>query len=249
MHMPGRDALCVSVLLIAGWTIGTACAFAADIEFDVALSSELDSKTAKAGQAVEARLVGDLRDGSKVLAKSGSKVLGKVTEVYGNRRLLHSELSTKRWMRAGAGIAMEFDQVVPAHGTPLKIHALPLNIVEADGKVEKGNDDVTVSKQGTVEASRKKDLKPKFGRSILGVASFVAAPVTAVAGAAVGAARPSTVLPDATDDSAKSHRRLKGMATGLVAGLPGGFLVNDTALKGQQAVLKSGTRLKLQWTR
>ena len=223
---------------------------AATMDFDVALTGGLDSKTAKVGQPVTARLVGEIRDGSKLLAPAGSEVSGNVTEVYGSRRLLHAEVSTKRWMRAGAGIGLHFDRIVPPHGAALKIDAVPVAIVGKPDEIGKKTDDgATVSKNGNVEASRKKDLKPKLARTALGVAAFVAGPITAVAGAAAGAIKPSTVLPEASDESAQKHRRLKGMATGAVAGLPGGFLINDSVLKGQQAVLKPGTRITLEWKR
>jgi hypothetical protein len=38
------------------------------------------------------------------------------------------------------------------------------------------------------------------------------------------------------------------MATGVMAGLPGGFLIGDTILKGQHAAIKPGTRIRLEAT-
>lgn len=217
--------------------------------FDVVLTNKIDSKTARVGQPVNARLVQAVHSGSKLIAPEGSEVTGHVTSVYGSRRMLHAEVSTKRWMRASGGLGLSFDRIVTPEGTAVKIKAIPVSIVQQHGHQhrEKDSAKVNVSKSGTIEASRKRDLRPKAARTALGVAAFIAGPVTAVAGAAVGAVRPTTVLPANVDGTPQKHQRLKGMTTGFVAGLPGGFLVNDAVIKGQQVVLTPGTHLKLQW--
>jgi hypothetical protein len=217
---------------------------AATLDFDVVLTSALDSKTSKVGQPVSARLVDNLRLGHKVLAPAGSKVTGQVTAVSSARSMLHSEVSVKRWMRADASIGVRFTHIVPPHGKALGINALPLSILETVG-TKNAHTNTHVSKQGTFEASRKADLKPTGVRTALGIGSIFAAPVTAIAGAGIGAARPSMVLP--TDSNKPKPSRLKGMATGLLTGLPGGSLITDAAIKGRQATLKPGTRIRLQW--
>lgn len=222
-------------------------ASAAPIDFDVVLTSALDSQTTKVGQPVSARLAEPLRVGSRILAPAGSKVEGVVTEVVGARRLLHAELSLKHWMNADASIGIRFNHIVLSHGKAVEINALPLSI---ETKPTKAGDPILhVSKKGTIEASRKADLKPTVGRTALSIGSIVAAPVTMIAGAGIGAAKPSSVLPTDTNGHQAKPSRLKGMAAGFLAGAPGGSIVDDAALKGRQAMLKSGTRIKLQWKR
>lgn len=189
----------------------------------------------------------DLRTGAKLIAPAGSTVNGHVTQVLTERRLLHAEVSTKRWLKAGGGIGMRFDEIVLASGKHIKINAVPVAVAEAAAEADKRQQNVVVDKDGTIEPTRKKDLKPKAARLMLGVGAFVAGPITSVVGGVAGAVHPSTVLPDSPDPQSRKHRRLKGMVTGFVAGLPGGFIVDDAILKGQRAQLKPGTRLRLQW--
>ena len=245
-----RQGLIAYVLAVCfSAVVPSAAVLAETVNFEVALTSGLNSQTAKVGQKVNARLVSDLRAGSKVLAPAGSSVVGHINKVYTSRRLIGAEVSRKRWLRAGGGIDLQFDSIQPLHGKAIKINARPVGIAET-GHQKQSDAPVTVSKEGTVEASRKQDLKPKLARTALGVGAFVAGPITALAGAAVGAVRPKTVLPQSSDgEQPQKPSRLKGAATGFVAGLPGGFLVNDSVLKGQKAVIPSGEHLQLEWNR
>ncbi len=205
------------------------------MDFDVALTSPLDSQTARVGQPVYAKLLNDFHSGTKLLAPAGSKVTGQVTEVVGARRLLHSEVSPKHWMNASASIGIRFTRIIAPDGNALEVNALPVSIQNGLG--------LHVSKTGTIEASRKGDMKPSAARTALSIGSIFAAPITAVAGAGIGALRPSTVLP-ANSDQGK-HGRLKGMATGFVAGLPGGAIAESAAFKGRRETLGSGTRIRV----
>lgn len=219
---------------------------------DVVLNNGLNSDATKIGDRVEARLATPLKKGKKIVAPAGSTVVGHVTEVSRTRRLLHAELSTKRWFRCGGNVAMEFEQIMTPSGTLVPVKARPLEIVSAtkahhaeNGKTP-APDRYTVTKDGAVEYKRKKDLLPKATRIALGVGAIFAAPVTATVGGVAGAVKPSTVLPQSDNPKAQQHRRLKGMATGIVAGLPGGFIVNDAVMKGEPTKLSAGTRMRLE---
>lgn len=175
----------------------------------------------------------------KVKAKAGDTVVGSVMEASQGRRFLLAEVSPKRWLQAGGGVGIVFTEL-RSGGKSQKIQAVPVAISGVNG--------VVVSKDGSLEQSKKKQLKSKVGRTAFGAAALLGAPLTSVVGGVTGAAKPSVVLPEASSTQDRKHRRLKGFATGFVAGLPGGFLVNDAVLKGKETVLRPGSILVLQET-
>jgi hypothetical protein len=247
MHKRAHHSLLYICLLLQ-----TACAPAEASSqkhaLDISLGTPLDSEQNKVGDPVRGTVVHDVRAGHRLIAPAGSVVSGHVTEVSHRRRLLHAELSTHRWLRAGGNIAMEFDRLTPPHGSPVKIKALPAQILSVPSEHAQQEPSTVVTKHGVIEAKRKKDMVPKATRAALGIGAFFAAPVTATVGGIAGAVKPSTVLPESDDPKSKHHRHLKGMATGVMSGLPGGFLIGDTILKGQHAAIKPGTRIRLEST-
>jgi hypothetical protein len=248
----------VALVVTSGW--GIKPAQADTIQFTVALEETISTNSAHPGDKVRAKLIEDLKDGQVLIAPKGSLVVGKITEVDRKRRLISSELPSKRWLRASGGMRIEFDEIITTGGAKshagskartLNISAHPLSVSPAaqHNTQEPNAQPVTVAKDGNIESTRKPDMKPKAARSALGLVAIVAAPVSAVVGGVAGAVKPSTVLPEAEGDNEKKHRHLKGFATGVVAGLPGGFLVNDSVLKGHEAVIPAGSQLLLEWTK
>lgn len=205
------------------------------------LIGSLNSQTAKVGQKVSARLKSELKYNGKVIAPANSIIEGKITKVEQPKRFIHSEVSAKSFMRPGARIYLEFDKIVNKNKT-ITINAKPNpKTVILDSKTYA----IKVDKDSSIVSSTPSDVKSKVGRTSIQVASWFGAPFTPIIGGVVGALKPDVMLPTATDAKSKRHRRLKGMAAGAIAGVPGGFLVNDSVLKGRQTVLKSGSNLDI----
>lgn len=219
----------------------------AEGRFSVILQQQLDSKYAKPGDSVVARLGSPLKIGSELFLP-GSTVVGHVTEVDHARCHLRAEVSPKRWLRADGALAVQFDEIesqTDGAQAPICATALPLTSEFRKTLSEKK---IAVSKKGCVEVSRTSEIRPKLTRMALGAAAMTHSPIVPVVGGLIGAVAPSMVLESADRDYQKevSHRRLKGFATGVAAGLPGGFLINDTMMKGRDAVIPPGTVLIMQ---
>lgn len=131
---------------------------------------------------------------------------------------------------------MQFTRI-KGGGKQAAIRALPVGV---------GGTQAKANKEGAIEASSKGQVKSKLGRLGITGLSFVAVPVAPVVGGIAGAVKPDVVLPEARDDKGRKHRRLKGLATGAVAGIPGGFVINDTVLKGCDIYIEPGTELLLE---
>src|SRR5262249_21919459 len=69
-----------------------------------------------------------------------------------------------------------------------------------------------------------------------GVFSFGAVPVAL---GVMGAVNPSFAFMKPVGLNVR-HRRIKGFAWGFLSGLPGSWIIEDTVVKGQEAVLKPG---------
>ena len=71
------------------------------------------------------------------------------------------------------------------------------------------------------------------------VFSFGAMPVAL---GVIGAANPSFAFCKPVGLNVR-HRRLKGFAVGFLSGVPGGWVVEDAVIKGQEAIIKPGDEL------
>ncbi len=210
--------------------------------FSVSVLSSHNSHTAKVNDAVEARLKNDLVVGGKVVAKAGSKVVGRVSSAEPARRILHAELSAKRWMRANGAIGLNFYEIVTDAGEHLPLSAAPARQARVVKNVNEGRV-LGVNHNGELAAPLSTQLKHQAAHLAIrgaasagGVFSFGIVPV---AYACVGAANPSFAFMHPVGKNVR-HRRLKGFGMGLIAGLPGGFLIADSIIKGQEAVVKPG---------
>jgi hypothetical protein len=210
--------------------------------FPVKVVSELSSKTAKAGDIVEAVVRIDIKIGGRMVAPKGTRVVGHVFNVMPARRILMAELSLHRWWRANGEIGVQFDQMITAEGEHIPLDATPTQqsrivINKAEGRV------MGVNAKGEVASPLSIQLKDQAiqlairgAASAAGVFSFGAVPV---AYACIGAINPSFAFMHPVGMNVH-HRRLKGAGMGLVSGLPGGFLIADSIIKGSEAVIKPG---------
>lgn len=217
--------------------------------FPITMMSSLNSKTAKSGQPIEARLNVDIKIGGKLIAKKGDLVRGHVTNSEPARRILHAELSRKRWMRANGAVGLQFDEIINYNGEHLPLVAKPAQharIVKnkAEGRV------LGVNHNGEVAAPLSTQLKHQAAHLAIrgaasagGVFSFGIVPL---AYGVVGAMNPSFAFLHPVGTNVP-HRRLKGFAMGVVSGLPGGFLIADTIIRGQEAVVKPGDQFEAEF--
>lgn len=70
--------------------------------FPVVLASQLNSKTARAGDLIEARLKNDLLIGERLVAEAGSLVIGHIDYSLKARTALRSLVSSERWYKIPA---------------------------------------------------------------------------------------------------------------------------------------------------
>jgi hypothetical protein len=218
-------------------------------KFPVRVASELTSKTAKVGDPVEGMLRVDLRINGKLIAPKGTRVVGHVFSVMPARRMLHAELSKKRWFRANGEIGIQFDEIITHEGDHLPLIAKPAQqarIVDnrAEGRL------LGVNKNGEVATPLSSQLKAQaIHLAIRGAASAGGAfsfGIVPVAYAAVGAMNPSFAFLHPVGLNVP-HRRLKGAAMGFVSGVPGGFLIADTIIRGSEASIRPGDEFLVEF--
>lgn len=214
----------------------------AGARFPVSVSSALNSKTSKVGDVVEARLKVDLKIGGKLVASKGARVIGHVSSSEPARRILHAELSKKRWMRANGALGITFDEIITDSGEHLPLVAKPARnprVVKNkhEGRVLGINDKGEVASPLSIQLKHQAaHLAIRGAASAGGVFSFGIVPV---AYGVIGAINPSFAFLHPVGSNVR-HRRLKGFAMGLVSGLPGGFLIADSIIKGVEAEIKPG---------
>jgi hypothetical protein len=235
MPLTRQACALLSLLLVSLVSLAVPPALAKTEQLKAVLSTRINGKTAKAGDPVRATLLQAATiDG--VSFPKGSELTGTIVKAEKARRFIQAEVSPRRWLRPGGAISMEFTRITGG-GKQAALSALPVGVGGARAKAKK---------DGTIEASSKGQVKSKLGRLGITGLSFVAAPVAPVVGGIAGAVKPDAVLPEAQDEKGRKHRRLKGLATGAIAGIPGGFLINDTVLKGRDIYIEPGTELLLQ---
>lgn len=214
----------------------------AGARFPVYIVTSHTSKTARVGDAVEGRLHTDLKIGGRVVATKGSSVVGHVSTVHKARKMLAAELAPKRWMRPHGALAITFDEIITDRGEHLPLVAMPAQHAKVIKNVHEGRI-LGVNHKGEIAAPLSTQLKHqalhiaiRAGASAGGVFSFGIVPV---AYATLGAINPSFAFMHHVGKNVR-HRRLKGFALGLVSGLPGGFLIADSIIKGPEAVVRPG---------
>lgn len=210
--------------------------------FPVVIMSGLSSKNNKIGDPLEARLKTDIKIGGRLVARKGDKVVGHVETCSKARSMLHAELSKNRWMRASGCIGLQFDEIITQEGEHLPLVAKPAQRARIVKNVNEGRV-LGVNDNGEIASPLSSQLKAqgmhlaiRAAASAGGVMSFGIVPA---AYGIVGAINPSFAFLHPVGKNVH-HRRLKGFAMGVVSGLPGGFLIADTIIKGVDAEVKPG---------
>ncbi|MBI4534418.1 MAG: hypothetical protein HY711_10785 [Candidatus Melainabacteria bacterium] len=210
--------------------------------FPVVVTSQITSKTAHKGDPIQARLKYDLKIGDRLVAQKGATVRGHVNYVLKARTIMHSLVSPERWYRNSGCLGVAFDEIINEQGEHLPLVAQPARasrIVKnkAEGRV------LGINHKGQVAGPWSQQLRYKAIRIGLnaalapaGVFSFGAMPVAL---GVMGAVNPSFAFSKPVGLNVR-HRRIKGFCWGFLSGVPGSWLIEDTTIKGQEAVIKPG---------
>jgi hypothetical protein len=222
----------------------------AGARFPVAIQSQVSSKTAKVGDPIEARLKVDLKIGGKVVAQKGATVIGHVSSVERARKLIKAELTPNhRFLRMAGALGVQFDEIITDKGEHLRLAAMPAQkarviMNSADGRVMGVNHNGQIASplSGQVKAQAI-HMAIRIGASAGGVFSFGIVPA---AFACAGAISPSFVFMQPVGKNVR-YRRLKGFGMGLVEGLPGGFLLSDSLIRGPEAIIQPGDTFEAEF--
>jgi len=91
------------------------------------LSSSVDSKKAKVGDKVEARMTEDLKNGDRTVIPNGTKLLGHVTQA--TARVKGDDQSS---------LAIQFDNAVPKKGAEIPLHVMVMAVAAPDNDFDGG---------------------------------------------------------------------------------------------------------------
>jgi hypothetical protein len=214
----------------------------AGARFPVVISSQITSKSAKQGDSVEARLKYDLKIGDRMVAPKGSVVIGHVKYCLKARSAMHSLVSPERWYRNSGCLGIAFDEIVNDKGEHIPLVATPARQARIIKNKSDGRE-LGVNHNGQVTGPWSQQLRYKAIRIGLnaamapaGVFSFGAMPVAL---GVIGAANPSFAFMKPVGQNVR-HRRIKGFVWGAFSGVPGSWIIEDTVIKGQEAIIKPG---------
>ncbi len=218
--------------------------------FPVVVATAHTSKTSRTGDPVEGCLKIDLRIGGRLVGKKGDLVRGHITSAHKARRILHAELSRKRWMRANGAIGLQFDEIITADGQHLPLVAVPARNSRIVRNKNEGRV-LGVNHSGQIVSPLSTQLKHQAAhlaiRGAASAAGVFSMGIVPVAYGVVGAMNPSFAFLHPVGKNVP-HRRLKGFTMGVVSGLPGGFLIADTIIKGEESVIKPGDEFLAEFT-
>lgn len=210
--------------------------------FPVTVVTSHTSKTAKVGDPVEARLKVDIKIGGRLIAPKGAKVVGHIASCERARRMIQAEISMKRWMRPSGTLGVQFDEILTANGDHIPLVAMPAQqprIVKnmAEGRV------LGVNHKGEIVSPLSSQVKAQAAHIGIRAAASAAGPfsfgIVPVAYGVAGAISPSFAYMHPVGKNVR-HRRLKGFSMGVLQGLPGGFLVSDYLIRGDESIIKPG---------
>jgi hypothetical protein len=211
-------------------------------KFPVVVCSQVTSKTAKRGDPFEARLKYDLKIGDRLIARKGALVRGHINYALRARCAMHSLISPERWYRNSGCIGVSFDELISENGEHIPMVATPAQCARVVKNKYEGRV-LGVNHLGQVTGPWSQQLRYKAIRIGLnaamapaGVFSFGAMPVAL---GVIGAVNPSFAFMKPVGQNVR-HRRIKGFAWGFLSGVPGSFLIEDTVVKGQEAVIMPG---------
>jgi hypothetical protein len=219
------------------------------VRFPVKVISELNSKTARVGDVVEGRTKVDIAIGGRLIAAKDTRVIGHVFSAQGARRMLAAETSKKRWFRANGELGIQFDEMITKSGEHIPLIAKPAKqsrIVENknEGRIMGVNGNGEVASPLSIQLKHQAvHLAIRGAASAGGVFSFGAVPV---AYGVLGAINPSFAYLHPVGQNVP-HRRLKGFGMGFISGVPGGFLIADSIIKGVEASIKPGDEFLVEF--
>ena len=151
-------------------------------------------------------------------------------------------VSKERWYRNSGCIGLAFDEIINDKGEHLPLSAQPSRQARIVKNKAEGRE-LGVNHYGQVTGPWAQQLRYKavriglnFAMAPAGVFSFGAMPVAL---GVLGAANPSFAFSRPVGLNVR-HRRLKGFAWGFLSGVPGSWLIEDTTVKGQEAIIKPG---------
>lgn len=210
--------------------------------FPVVVSSQITSKSANTGDPIEARLKYDLKIGDRLVAEQGSTVIGHINYVLKARSAMKSMLSIERWYRNSGCLGITFDEIVNSKGEHIPLVAAPAQQARIVKNKNEGRE-LGVNHNGQVTGPWSQQLRYKAVRIGLNAAmapagafSFGAMPIAL---GCIGAANPSFAFMKPVGQNVR-HRRIKGFMWGALSGVPGSWIVEDTVIKGQEAIIKPG---------
>lgn len=214
----------------------------AGARFPIVITSEVNSRTAKKGDAVHGRLKYDLKIADRLVAKKGSVVRGHLNYALKARTPMGSLVSLNRWYRNSGCLGVHFDEIINEKNEHIPLVAEPAR--QALYVKNKGEGRVLgINHKGQIVGPWSQQLRYKairvgmnFAMAPLGTMSFGAMPVAL---GVIGAINPSFAFMKPVGLNVR-HRRLKGFAWGFLSGVPGSWLIEDTTVKGQEAIIKPG---------
>lgn len=234
-------------LLLKPGSIRGAFVLKSGSRFPVAILNELNSDTAKSGEAIEAMLMVPLEYGGVILAPQGARIRGRVSNIVGQRSSLGAKLSSRNWLNASAAFTICFQEISCA-GKQIAICAQPA----PDTVVFSNNEDLPlkVNKSGLIVLPFNGAPHIATSVAISGI-SFASGPFSLITGPVLSTAA-SIVSPsfglDRPVPNATAAERLRAAATGAVKGLPGGFLVSGMVNRGLDFRIPAGTDMTVELT-
>jgi hypothetical protein len=205
----------------------------------IIFADTIDSKTAKAGDVIEGRVLEDIRFGNYLIANKDSLIRGHIIACGEPRRRAVAIVSSERRMKWRGFIQIQFDEIVDKEkcifiqGIPCKQKTISQDTgsqaqaleVDAEGRIIKSEETLTGSMKMASVSTQVAASVPVPGNIIFGK---IAAPIVM---GAIGAASPSIAYSRPIADDESSH--IKGMMRGIVNGLPGVPLIR----KGNDVII------------
>lgn len=214
----------------------------AGARFPVVMQSELNSKTTKKGDPFQARVKYEVKIGDRHIANKGCLVTGHVNYVLKARTILGSMITTERFYRNSGVLGFEFDELINEKGEHIKLVAKPARMARIVKNKAEGRE-LGVNHKGQITGPWSTQLRYKairiglnFALAPLGPMTFGAMPVVL---GVMGAVHPDFAFAKPVGLNVR-HRRIKGFVWGALSGVPGSWLIEDTTVRGQEAIIKPG---------
>ncbi|MBS1990581.1 MAG: hypothetical protein JSS83_08695 [Cyanobacteria bacterium SZAS LIN-3] len=222
-------------------------------QFPVIFDTDIDSRSARQGDVIEAHLKEDLVFDGRLIAPAGSIVVGHIDHYVRSRNMTQAMISGDKRFHKSSIIKLAFDEIITPDQEHIKIEGILSQQQTVFGdKVERK---IVVDKKGIVQKAEETlsddtavgaqvvSFGVSTGLSQLGsVATFGVLPVVM---GAIGAVNPSIVTMKAVTKEDK-HPRLRGMTMGVVSSLPGGPVMQSLVYHGSELNIKVGDELYVQ---